>query len=50
MSSTIHSFGPKPARGLSGEFVAWVDTAVFASSTDALIRLPGYALRRAARR
>ncbi|GAA3226267.1 hypothetical protein GCM10027610_132460 [Dactylosporangium cerinum] len=28
MSSTIHSFGPKPAKGFSCELVAWVDTAV----------------------
>src|SRR4029453_9543582 len=33
MSSTIHSLGPKPARGLSCGLVAWVDTGGIASST-----------------
>src|SRR5688500_3748355 len=44
MSSTIHSFGPKPASGLSCGLVAWVDTGGIASSTVTVqIRRPGYA-------
>src|SRR5690348_10772658 len=53
MSSTIHSFGPKPASGFSCfscELVAWLDTASIASSTRVCLiswvggRLQGYAL------
>src|SRR5437764_10776387 len=45
MSSTIHSFGPKSARGLSAE-VCWVDTSALVSPRGVCLRPnSGYLLK-----